>query len=51
MEKKYQVVCYKRLEPPEDNTSLTYAEDLKDKNVHESFYPENIYRIEEIKEE
>ena len=50
MEKKYQVICYKRLEPPENSISLTYEDAFKDKKMHESFYPENIYRIEEIKE-
>ena len=49
MEKKYQVVCYLRIEP-ENKTPLTYEEALEDKEQLEFMQPENIYRIEEIDE-
>jgi len=50
MEKKYQVVCYFRIDT-EAKMPLTYEEALQDKEQLELMQPENIYRIKEIKEE
>ncbi len=50
MEKKYQVVCYLRIDS-ECKTPLTYEEALQDKEQLELMQPENIYRIEEIDDE
>jgi hypothetical protein len=49
MDRKYQVVCYLRIEP-EDQMLLTYEEALQDKNQLELMQPENIYKIEKIKD-
>ena len=48
--KKYQVVCYLRVDSagPE---SLTYEQALNEKEHLELLQPENVYRIEEIKED
>lgn len=48
MEKKYQVVCYLRIDPPDNGIPLNYKEALQDKEQFELMHPENIYRIEEI---
>ncbi|UCG04918.1 MAG: hypothetical protein JSV83_13410 [Desulfobacterales bacterium] len=49
MEKKYQLVCYMRVEP-EELKPLTYEQALQDKQQLELMQPDNIYRIEEIDE-
>ena len=48
--KKYQVVCYMRIEP-EDPQPLTYKEALEEKEHLELLQPEHIYKIEEIEGE
>lgn len=45
--KKYQVVCYIRVEP-EQIESLTYDDAVEVKDNLELMQPENIYKIEEI---
>ena len=47
--KKYQVVCYLRIDP-KAKMPLTYEEAIQDKEQLELMQPENIYRIEEIKD-
>jgi hypothetical protein len=47
MEKKYQVVCYIRIEP-EEVEPQTYRDALLEKRNQEFMQPENIYRVEEI---
>ena len=47
MDKKYQVVCYMRIDP-EDPEPLTYEQAFSEKNNLELFEPANIYIIEEI---
>ena len=46
-EKKYQVICYMRIET-EEIDPMTYREALSEKEHLELLQPENIYRIEEI---
>jgi hypothetical protein len=46
--KKYQVVCFMRIDPQEPVDPLSYTEALKEKEHCESLQPENIYRIEKI---
>ena len=48
--KKYQVVCYLRVDP-EDPESLTYEQALSEKEHLELLQPENVYKIEGIKED
>ena len=48
--KKYQVVCYLRVDSA-DPESLTYKQALNEKKHLELLQPENVYRIEEIKED
>lgn len=48
--KKYQVVCYLRVDSA-DPESLTYKQALNEKEHLELLQPENVYRIEEIKED
>ena len=50
MEKKYQVVCYIRVDPDEVNP-MTYEQALAEQEHLEFLHPENIYQIAEIKEE
>jgi hypothetical protein len=50
MEKKYQLICYVRIETG-DGMPLTYKEALQDKEQLELMQPENIYRIEEIEDD
>ena len=45
--KKYQVICYMRIEP-EEPMPLTYEEALDDKHQLELMNPENIYILEEF---
>lgn len=47
MDKKYQVVCYLRIEP-ETIEPLTYHDVIREKESLELMQPENIYRIEKI---
>ena len=47
MNKKYQVVCFLRVDP-EEKMPLTYEEALQDKQQLEFMQPENIYKIEEL---
>jgi len=47
MQKKYQVVCYMRVEPEEPEPQ-TYRDALVEKKNQEFMQPENIYRIEAI---
>lgn len=50
--KKYQVVCYMRVEQEkEDIEPLTLEEAKKEKEQGEFMQPENIYKIEEIEGE
>ncbi len=46
--KKYRLVAYLRVEP-EKSELLTYDEALAEKEQQEFLFPENIYRIEEVK--
>ena len=46
-EKKYQVICYMRIETDKVEP-LTYREALSEKEHLELLQPENIYRNEEI---
>ena len=46
-EKKYQVVCYIRIDS-EDIDPLSYRDAIREKDHLEFMQPENIYRIEEI---
>jgi len=45
--KKYQVVCYMRIDPEEPEPQ-TYKEALREMRNQEFMQPENIYRIEKI---
>ena len=45
--KKYQVICYMRIEP-EEAEPLTYREALEEKKHLEFMDPESIYKIEKI---
>jgi len=46
--KKYRLICYIKVEP-EESEQLTYEEALGEKEQGEFLFPENIYRIEELK--
>ena len=50
MEKKYQVVCYIRVDPDEVNP-MTYEQALVEKEHLKFLQPDNIYRIEEIEDD
>ena len=47
--KRYRLVAFMRIET-EDTDPLTYQEALADKEQQELMSPENIYRIEEVKQ-
>lgn len=48
--KKYQVVCYMRVDP-EKIEAMSYDEALKEKEHLGFLQPENIYRVERIEDE
>lgn len=50
MKKKYRVICYIRVDP-EDTEPISYKEAVKEKEQGEFMQPENIYKIEEVKDE
>lgn len=47
-DKKYRVVCYIRIDPPDGIEPLTEAEALIEVGQARFMQPENIYRIEKI---
>jgi len=49
-DKKYRVVCYIRIDPPDGIELLTECEALLEVANARAMQPENIYRIEEIDE-
>jgi hypothetical protein len=48
--KQYQLVAFIRVEA-EEGEPMPYEEALKEKEQQELMCPENIYRIEEVKDE
>lgn len=48
--KRFRLIAYIRVDP-EDADPLTYEEALAEKEQQELMCPENIFQIEEIKEE
>ena len=47
---KYQVVCYMRIDPPDDYVPLPIKDAHAERQQSKLMQPENIYLIEEIDE-